>query len=353
MSEPVARISRIDIILWTLVAAFIVTNVVLPPLGVSTLALSVIFVFVSAAFLVLHGTLSYGWRGVLIFSALALVISNAMENLSIVTGFPFGHYHYSSTLGPKLFLVPILIGPAYVTVGYLAWTIAGILLNMRKPGDRALGIVALPVVASFVMVLWDLALDPSSSTYRQSWIWEDGGGYFGVPLSNFLGWYLTVYLFFHAFTIYLWKTGSVPNLGRGRKLQVAVAYLSLGLGYVARFAIAPNVVVVDQRGTPWNVHDLMETQAIIGLFVIGFVAIVAIVKVLTEGDAPIDRDVVETGHVMSSASSPDSSRQLRTLKEALRTRLAPDEWSAIFEREPEPRPRNRGANERLDGPPRV
>src|SRR5438093_1002326 len=247
MSEPVARISRIDIILWTLVAEFIVTNVVLPPLGVSTLALSVIFVFVSAAFLVLHGTLSYGWRAVLIFSALALVISNAMENLSIVTGFPFGHYHYSSTLGPKLFLVPILIGPAYVTVGYLAWTIAGILLNMRKPGDRAFRIVALPVVASFVM----------------------------------------------------------------------------------------------------------ETPAIIGLFVIGFVAIVAILKVLTEGDAPIDRDVVETGHVMSSASSPDSSRQLRTLKEALRTRLAPDEWSAIFEREPETRPRNRGANERLDGPPRV
>src|SRR5437867_1822402 len=353
MSERIAGMSRIDIVLWTLVAGFVVTNVVLPPLGVQTLVLSIIFVVVSTAFLIIHGRLTYGWRGLLVFSALTLFISNAMENLSILTGFPFGHYHYSSNLGPKLFLVPILIGPAYHTVGYMAWTLAGVLLNMRKPGGGPFGLVALPVVASFVMVFWDLALDPSSSTYRQSWIWEDGGGYFGVPLSNFLGWYLTVYLFFQAFTIYLWKTGSVPNLGRGRKLQVAVAYLSLGLGYVARFAIAPNVVVVDQRGTPWNVHDLVETQAIIGLFVIGFVAIVAILKVLTEGGAPIDTDVVETGHVMSSASSPDSSRQLRTLKEVLRTRLAPDEWSAIFEREPEPRPRNRGANERLDGPPRV
>ena len=294
-SKPVGKTTRIDIFLWVLVAAFIVTNDVLPLLGPSTLTISVIFVIVSGTLLIIHGTLSYGWRGLLIFSALALVISNALENLSILTGFPFGHYHYSSTLGPKLFLVPILIGPTYLTVGYLAWTIAGILLNMRKPGDRPFGVVALPVVASFVMVLWDVVLDPGSSTYRQSWIWENGGGYFGVPLSNFLGWYLTVYLFFQAFTIYLWKTGSLPNVGRDRKLQVAAAYLSLGLGSVARFAIAPNLVVVDQSGTSWNVHDLMETTAIIGLFVVSFVGIVAILKVLTEGAATVDREVVETG----------------------------------------------------------
>ena len=344
MSERIAGMSRIDIVLWTLVAGFVVTNVVLPPLGVQTLVLSIIFVVVSTAFLIIHGRLTYGWRGLLVFSALTLFISNAMENLSILTGFPFGHYHYSSNLGPKLFLVPILIGPAYLTVGYMAWTLAGVLLNMRKPGGGPFGLVALPVVASFVMVFWDLALDPSSSTYRQSWIWEDGGGYFGVPLSNFLGWYLTVYLFFQAFAIYVWRKGSVPNVGQHRKLQVAVAYLSLGLGYVARFASAPNVVVVDQSGTSWNVHDILETQAMIGLFVVGFVAIVAILKVLTEGGPTADMDVVETGEPAPDVSSGESSASLKTLKETLKTQLSPEEWSMIFDREVERPTENSGTD---------
>jgi uncharacterized membrane protein len=30
------------------------------------------------------------------------------------SGFPFGHYYYTDNLGTKLFLVPVLIGPAYL-----------------------------------------------------------------------------------------------------------------------------------------------------------------------------------------------------------------------------------------------
>src|SRR5262245_5726171 len=49
----------------------------------------------------------------LIFFVITFIVSNFYENLSILTGFPFGHYHYTETLGPKLFLVPLLIAPAY------------------------------------------------------------------------------------------------------------------------------------------------------------------------------------------------------------------------------------------------
>lgn len=41
------------------------------------------------------------------FCAVTLVVSNALENLSILTGFPFGNYHH--TLGLQVFLVPVLI----------------------------------------------------------------------------------------------------------------------------------------------------------------------------------------------------------------------------------------------------
>ena len=62
------------------------------------------------------------------FVAVCLVVSNILENTSILTGFPFGHYHYTDALGPKLLLVPLLIGPAYFANGYFAWVIGNVLV---------------------------------------------------------------------------------------------------------------------------------------------------------------------------------------------------------------------------------
>ena len=152
------------------------------------------------AFAAIHGSRQYGWRGMLAFAVICLVVSNAFENVSILTGFPFGHYHYRGNLGPKLFLVPLLIGLAYLGMGYVSWTVTRLILDgVRPAADR---IFALPALAGFVMVSWDLTFDPVASTIGQSWIWQDGGAYFGVPVSNFLGWYLTVFVFFQLFALY-------------------------------------------------------------------------------------------------------------------------------------------------------
>ena len=100
--------------------------------------------------------------------------------MSILTGFPFGHYVYTDKFGPKLWLVPLLIMPAYFSMGYIAWTIGHILLD--RFDDRLAGaeVVLVPALASFVMVMWDLCIDPGSSTIAGAWIWRDGGSYFGV-----------------------------------------------------------------------------------------------------------------------------------------------------------------------------
>jgi carotenoid biosynthesis protein len=49
---------------------------------------------------------TYGWRGILFFLVVCLGVSNAFENLSILTGFPFGWYHYSDAMGPTVFGAP-------------------------------------------------------------------------------------------------------------------------------------------------------------------------------------------------------------------------------------------------------
>ncbi|MDT7596913.1 MAG: hypothetical protein QOJ06_2459, partial [Pseudonocardiales bacterium] len=78
-------------------------------------------------FALLHGARRYSWRAIGVFIAAGLVISNILENLSIQTGFPFGHYHYTG--GGKIFQVPWFIGPAYLATGYLAWVVATVLLG--------------------------------------------------------------------------------------------------------------------------------------------------------------------------------------------------------------------------------
>jgi uncharacterized membrane protein len=114
-------------------------------------------------------------------------------------------------MGPRLFLVPLLIGPLYFGVGYLSWTLARAMLgdaNGRLAGRLA---YATPIVASFIMVCWDLTIDPKMSTITSNWIWRDGGSYFGVPVEKFLGWYLTVYVFLQVFALYARRLSATPD----------------------------------------------------------------------------------------------------------------------------------------------
>lgn len=88
-------------------------------------------------FAIVHGVRRYGWRHFVIFFVFTFVISWSYETSSILSGFPFGHYYCTGQLGPKLWLVPLLIMPAYFSMGYLAWTLAHILLD--RFDDRLAG----------------------------------------------------------------------------------------------------------------------------------------------------------------------------------------------------------------------
>lgn len=78
------------------------------------------------------------------FGKWGLVISNVLENLSIQTGFPFGHYHYTG--GGKIFQVPWFIGPAYLATGYLAWVVATVLLDDVRRNSHRLTTIGTPLI---------------------------------------------------------------------------------------------------------------------------------------------------------------------------------------------------------------
>jgi uncharacterized membrane protein len=266
------------------IAALYAAVILLLPLGLVPPGLNApLSALLPMAFALLHGSRQYSWRDILVFSVICLVVSNAFENLSILTGFPFGHYHYSDALGPKLFLVPLLIGPAYLGMGYLSWTMARLILGDPRSGEG--DIFALPVVASFVMVSWDLTFDPIASTIGHSWIWHDGGAYFGVPVSNFLGWWLTVYIFFQLFAHYRSRRPAPARQSVAVSFwwPAVTMYAATALRSVVVLLTVPSgaAIVTDQAGVTWNVAALYGTCAIAGIFTMGAFSILALLS-LTE-----------------------------------------------------------------------
>src|SRR5205085_10090892 len=233
------------------------------------------------------------------FLVLSLVVSNVLENTSILTGFPFGHYYYTSGLGPKLFLVPLLIGPAYFGTGYLAWVLSTVLIGDVRSKGSWFTTFAVPFIASFMMVAWDLGMDPTNSTIRHSWIWEQGGGYFGVPLTNYLGWFFTVYVFFQLFALYLRlrkasREGEEPALPRSYYAQAIVMYAVIGLVIVVNYVVgSTNTAVTDAAGVIWQTRSIAEAEATVTIHTMLFAAALAAVKLL-EGSAAVASAPVET-----------------------------------------------------------
>jgi uncharacterized membrane protein len=144
-----------------------------------------------------HAVLSYGLRNALALAAICVVVTFAMENVGVTTGWPFGHYHFEIEPNlPHVGAIPPIVGPLWFGMGYFSWVLAETLLGGTQARlSRRSRLVALPIVAAFVMTQWDVVMDPPESTISKIWIWHDGGAHFGVLLSNYLGWLLTSWLF--------------------------------------------------------------------------------------------------------------------------------------------------------------
>jgi uncharacterized membrane protein len=230
-------------------------------------------------FVLLHAPRQIGWTNLAVFFALAFVISWSFESLSIATGFPFGNYHYTEDLGWQLGTVPLLIMPAYFGVCYISWLIARTLTDALDPGKSYGWPVVL--VASFVMVMWDLSMDPSRATAHLTWIWHDGGAYFGVPFVNFLGWFLCVATIFAAFDFWLSRRSGKEVTAPDWQAQAQSLGLYAGLfaEFVGFIILGPKTgQVTDAVGQVWNLRDIYESLGLVSIFTMGFVIVLTMLK---------------------------------------------------------------------------
>jgi putative membrane protein len=124
-------------------------------------------------------------RSVLWTLSAVLLGSWFIEFVGSTTGIPFGEYDYTNALQPQIGGVPLLIALAWLMMLPPVWAIAGLL----APHSR----VAFIVIAAAALTAWDFFLDPQMVAWG-FWTWSRQGAYFGIPLVNFAGWFLSAAL---------------------------------------------------------------------------------------------------------------------------------------------------------------
>jgi uncharacterized membrane protein len=256
---------------WSLIAVFFIFNILFiftyknPNLLAADSILTTALLFIIAVF---HGMERYGKKNIAIFFMITLFVSFFFENFSIHTGFPFGFYHYSPTLG--LLTVPLIIIFAYFSIGYLSWMLSHVLTGQFSRKLKGIEIFIVPLIAAFIMVMWDLTVDPISSTLQGLWVWTTPGAYFGVPISNFFGWFLVVYIFFQIFALYISKYDTLKLRKEDVKFnkpywsEPAAVYGTTALGTI--FSIF------------YVYNDITVSMALITIFTMIFVALLALIN---------------------------------------------------------------------------
>ncbi|WP_036985361.1 carotenoid biosynthesis protein [Prolixibacter bellariivorans] len=130
--------------------------------------------------------------GLYVASFLVFAIGFLVEVLGVKTGHVFGVYEYGSTLGPKLFETPLIIGILWLIQIYSVYTIL-------EPFSFPLWLKAL--IGAVVLVVFDLLLEPAA-VKTGMWNWSNGE----VPFQNYLAWFITSIVMLDLFHLFRLKT---------------------------------------------------------------------------------------------------------------------------------------------------
>jgi uncharacterized membrane protein len=174
-----------------------------------------------------------------IFFGITVLLGYGAEVLGTNTGFPFGSYVYSHVLGPKAFGVPLMVPVVWFVIAYIAMSM------VVGRGRKQLGLVA--ALTAFGVVSWDLLIDPmfSSPSYGY-WTWLDSQSVAtlaGVPLTNFLGWFLLGLVMIALFLYTMPKER--PILKRKNRSDSMIIYVLLMIdGALANIALGNPLVVL-------------------------------------------------------------------------------------------------------------
>ncbi|GCE27138.1 hypothetical protein KDA_26220 [Dictyobacter alpinus] len=148
--------------------------------------------FLEGSILLLAAMFFYAPVRVLCAGACVIILSYLVETLGANTGFPFGLYHYTPVLFPRLpGGVPLAVMFAWVLVVFGSYGIV-----KRRPSAKRGVIVGTALLGAILATLLDLAIEPVAAHVVFYWKWLDQGAldYYGVPWMNFVAWFVVAFV---------------------------------------------------------------------------------------------------------------------------------------------------------------
>lgn len=174
------------------------------------------YVFIFLAVFLFISIINMGKKRTLVFFAVTWVITFLCEFSSTRNGFPFGLYHYTQlTKGQELFIsdVPFFDSLSFTFLLYSAFSMSLFFtapLKFEKCNLRVLDTFELRqskkvlFATTFFMMMIDVVIDPVA-LQGEKWFlgniyyYDFPGYYFGVPLSNALGWAFVGFISFFTY----------------------------------------------------------------------------------------------------------------------------------------------------------
>lgn len=167
-------------------------------------------------------------------------------------------------MGPKLDVIPVAVVCGWVVLIYIAWVVTNLLIDGSPIPTRHTPdlIIFRALVGSLVITTFDLNADPIG-VGNGWWVWLDGGVYFGVPIHNYVGWFIL------AIVVYL-----VYGYQLRREQVLSLELASVG---VRRLSMAP-FVMYGLSGLAYMVINFAGQLGLISFYVFGIPFFVAMWK---------------------------------------------------------------------------
>ena len=155
----------------------------------------------------LDAAYSWGLKRALAFFTSAFIIGLLSEIIGVLYGVPFGRYHYTVEVGKIFGIVPFDIPIYWFVITYVSFSMNNKIFQVdHKERNYTYAVPLISLLDGFCATAWDLIMDPVMVNILNVWVWEEGGEFFNIPMSNFLGWILVAALISLTYRIIVIKT---------------------------------------------------------------------------------------------------------------------------------------------------
>lgn len=257
---------------WSLLGIYIflaLLNVLFPQYGLSMYGIGV-----NMTFALLLGIVTIGLKNTLIFNIVSFIITAIIENITIATGFPFGFY-IPFTPGPKILEVPVVVCMGYFNYAFIAWILADLIIPGNDKSNPHLKFWGRLITGAFIASALDAIQDPIGVLIDKRWVYPNGGGLFGVPLSNSIGWIILVFL-----TLLVWELILKYNRKKNTdKSEITQSLWHLLNAILVGLQVLPSLLnylflttqrLTDVLGKTWLSSDMYEVLTLLAMHTVVF-----------------------------------------------------------------------------------